>query len=454
MNDSIFVQIASYRDAQLIPTLLDLIGRAARPDALRIVVCRQHALNETVGEFFARGFSQWRVDASGRFKVHTLAFGGASVELIDVPCEESEGACWARNLIQQRYRNERYTLQLDSHHVFVRRWDERLIAMLESLRPFSAKPVLTAYLPGYTPDERDAVDIDAKTAPSAMHFGCFSLHGAVLFQPEHIPGWQRLECPVPARFYSGHFAFADGHFSTAVQHDPTFFFHGEEISIAVRAFTHGYDLYHPHRVIGWHEYTRQARPKIWDDHTSAARSSGIVPHAWWERDVRSHARNRALLGVDGASRDGIDFGAYDLGAERTLAQYEAYAGISFAHRGVQPALVDRAPPVPGAPAWTSEAEWKATLKRANDVHVYVHENEVMELLPALGTCHVTIQDEDRVALHTLTIDAESFKDSKLENSFYRGCSFISELERRPRHYSVEFFDHAGQSLRRIDKPID
>lgn len=63
--------------------------------------------------------------------------------------------------------------------------------------------------------------------------------------------------PVPARFYSGHFTFADGIFAEEVQHDPTFYFHGEEITIAVRAYTHGYDSFHPHKILAWHEYTRK-----------------------------------------------------------------------------------------------------------------------------------------------------------------------------------------------------
>ncbi|MET5020781.1 GlcNAc-transferase family protein, partial [Burkholderia pseudomallei] len=70
---------------------------------------------------------------------------------IDVPYQQSRGACWARNLIQQRSGNERYTLQLDSHHRFSDGWDQQMVEMLESLRTFSAKPLITAYLPGFTP---------------------------------------------------------------------------------------------------------------------------------------------------------------------------------------------------------------------------------------------------------------------------------------------------------------
>ncbi|MGO4778261.1 GlcNAc-transferase family protein, partial [Lysobacter sp. 2RAB21] len=42
LQKSVFVQIPSYRDKQLIPTLLDLIGNSSNPEVLRIAVCWQH----------------------------------------------------------------------------------------------------------------------------------------------------------------------------------------------------------------------------------------------------------------------------------------------------------------------------------------------------------------------------------------------------------------------------
>ena len=81
-----------------------------------------------------------------------------------------------------------------------------------------------------------------------MNFDRFTPEGIIFFLPATIPNHKNLSEPVPARFYSGHFTFADGIFSVEVQHDPTFYFHGEEITLAVRAFTHGYDLFHPHKI--------------------------------------------------------------------------------------------------------------------------------------------------------------------------------------------------------------
>ena len=161
-----------------------------------------------------------------------------------------------------------------------------------------------------------------------MNFDRFIPEGAVFFLPATIDNYQERTEPIPARFYSAHFCFTLGQFAIEVPHDPEYYFHGEEISIAVRAFTNGYDLFHPHKVVVWHEYTRKGRKKQWDDDP-----------VWVTRNNNCHKRNRKLFEMDDEIKD-TDFGVYDFGTERTLSEYEAYAGISFKKRGVQQYTLD------------------------------------------------------------------------------------------------------------------
>ncbi|WP_059412364.1 GlcNAc-transferase family protein [Cupriavidus basilensis] len=451
MKPTIFVQMASYRDPELIPTLRDLIERADRPDMLRIVVCWQHALHETVSEFFARGFAKWRLDASGQHTVHTLAYGDASIELIDVPHMASQGACWARNLIQQQYRAERYTLQLDSHHRFVDGWDSQLTDMLESLRAASPKPVLTAYLPSYFPHDDPG---GRRQNQLEMRFSHFSKRGVVVFCPARLSHATPRQ-PVPARFYSGHFTFADGSFSVEVQHDPQYFFLGEEISIAARAYTHGYDLYHPHRLIAWHEYTRKGRTKIWDDHSAQAKADGAIPMYWGERDNMSYQRNRALFGIDGEPRGDAEFGPYGLGSERTLAEYETYAGIDFTHRGVQRATLEAAPPAQGmVPARGTEAEWKASLVRSNELRLCLHRKTMNAASTKVHTCRMTVHDATGSVLHHRVMEAEEFGQAMRGEWFDRNLIFTSGLGQLPASYVVELLDDAGEQLGRIEQAVE
>ena len=306
-NNKIFIQIASYRDPQLVPTIKDCIKNAKKPENLVFSIAWQRSKEDewdNLDEF----------SNDKRFKI------------IDINYEDSKGACWARNQLQQQYNGEEYTIQLDSHHRFAENWDEDCIKMIKQLQKKGhKKPLLTGYVSSFDPDNDPAGRIQA---PWKMNFDRFIPEGAVFFLPATIDDYQQRTEPVPARFYSAHFCFTLGSFVKEVPHDPEYYFHGEEISIAVRAYTWGYDLFHPHKTVVWHEYTRKGRKKQWDDDKQ-----------WVTKNVSCHKRNRKLFEMDGEVKD-IDFGVYDFGKERTLEDYERYAGISFKKRAVQKYTVD------------------------------------------------------------------------------------------------------------------
>jgi len=262
-------------------------------------------------------------------------------KIIDIPYTESKGACWARNLIQQQYNGEEYTLQIDSHMRFAGGWDTELIDMIKQLQKDGyKKPLLTSYVSSFNPDNDPQ---DRVYDPWRMVFDRFIPEGAIFFLPETIPNYKQLTKPVPSRFYSAHFCFTLGQFSEEVQHDPEYYFHGEEISIAVRAYTHGYDLFHPHKTLIWHEYTRNGRTKQWDDDKE-----------WGKKNEFCHKKNRSLFGMDG--EEPMEFGKYGFGSERTLRDYEKYSGILFSKRGVQRATIDKEYP-PCSYDYESEEEW-------------------------------------------------------------------------------------------------
>ena len=301
--DTIFIQIASYRDPELLPTLEDLLCNASNPAALKICIAHQHSKEDAWDVL-----SQYAND--DRFII------------IDIPHEESLGACWARNQIQQHYSGEKYTLQIDSHHRFVKGWDTSCVEMIKSLQlKGHKKPLLTGYMPAYIPNE---YPLGKEDKPCGMSFDKFTSEGVVFFLPYYLD--ESITEPVPARFYSAHFAFTLGLFCEEVKHDPSFYFHGEEITIGVRAYTWGYDLFHPHKMVCWHEYTRENRTKHWDDDKE-----------WHLKNDVAHARTRQLLGVDGEVCSPCNkntFKGYDVGEDRSIADYEIYSGIRFKDRSL------------------------------------------------------------------------------------------------------------------------
>lgn len=324
-NDNlIFIQIASYRDPELTKTLKDMIDHAKYPENLRIGIAWQHSSSDTWDNL-----DQYKNDE--RFRI------------IDIDYKDSKGVCWARNAVQQLYDGEKYTMQLDSHHRFVQDWDDILITMLTDLQKEGyAKPLITSYIPSFDPEHDPEKRVQE---PWKMNFDRFIPEGAIFFLPASFDSFNDKNRPVRGRFYSAHFAFTLGQFCKEVPHDPNYYFHGEEISIAVRAYTHGYDIFHPHKVICWHEYTRKGRSKQWDDDP-----------VWPQRNNDSHLRNRKLFEMDGLKND-IDFGPYGFGKKRTLKDYEKYSGISFSKRAIQKYTLEHREP-PNSQEYATEEEWE------------------------------------------------------------------------------------------------
>lgn len=300
---TIFVSIASYRDPELLKTIKDCLEKAKYPETLRFGIAWQHSLDDT-----------W--DTLDEYK------DNPNFKIDDIPYKESQGVCWARNRIQDLYDGETYYLQLDSHHRFTQNWDDTLIKMFKLLKKKgSKKPLLTAYLPSYDPATEHKLE-DVWT----LEFDRFLPQGPIFIKPHNHPEWRTLEEPFMARFLSGHFIFTLGKWAEEVKYDPQFYFHGEESSLAARSYTHGYDLYHPHKPVIWHEYTRAGKVKQWDDDST-----------WPQRDALSYSRYRKLFDMDKVPCSPCarkQLKGYDFGTERTREDYEKYAGLRFRTRQV------------------------------------------------------------------------------------------------------------------------
>jgi glycosyltransferase involved in cell wall biosynthesis len=322
---SIFVQIASYRDPLLASTIRDLIEKARDAGNLRIVVCNQFHPDD----LFNGELEPYRKDER--------------VRIIDVPYMESKGVCWARNLIQKYYADEEYTLHIDSHMRFIPDWDSIMIGMLQELQQQgSPKPILTTY-----PAHFDPEDLDLSEAP-ANRIILTGFHNEEVFPmcwPAEIPDWKALDGPIPARFYAGGFSFTLGSLCREVPHDPGLYFWGEEINIAVRAYTHGYDLFHPHINVVYHNYNRLKSVKHWTDHGSFD-ANQIVPFR----------RLRKLFDPAANNMQSAHLGVYGLGRQRTLRDYEKYTGLLLSEQKAQEYTLKNLTP-PNPDVYITEEEW-------------------------------------------------------------------------------------------------
>jgi hypothetical protein len=277
----IFVQIPAYRDPELGPTLHDLFNKARHPKSLRVAVLWQRGPGD---------------------ELDCRRLKGKNLEIIEIPHGDSKGCNWARSELQRFWGGEPYTLILDSHHRFTQHWDQKLLDAYDSLKGLGIeKPVVTAYLPPYNPltEPRGRRNRPLKIYPFDRSDGLLL---RLIGRP--ILGAGQLTAPVPGEFVSLHCLFTAGEFNREVPFDPNCYFFGDEVSTSLRAFTHGYDIFHPHRVIGWHCYDRAYRPAHWDDHPN------------WERlEAASLQRLRTLL-------SGRTMSVYGRGDRRSLDDFE------------------------------------------------------------------------------------------------------------------------------------
>jgi hypothetical protein len=284
MGDEIFVQIAAYRDPQLVATLDSLFAQAHCPDRLRVCVCWQHSRSERLPP-------RWR--------------SARQVEIIDVDHRTSRGANWARRQVQRRWRGEAYSLIIDSHLRFARHWDRTLVRLFNALKMKTPRPLLTCYPPDFHPA---TFPTGASRTPLKTYKERYINGLLVHFAGFPLPFWRWLTEPIAAEFLALGLLFTEGRFNVDVRIDPSIYFFGDEITTGLRAYCHGYDFFHPHRVVAWHAYDRTTRRCHWQDHDD-----------WSRRDERSLRHVRRVL-------HGGENHRFPLGTVRSISDYESFIG--------------------------------------------------------------------------------------------------------------------------------
>lgn len=350
---SIFISIASYRDPETIPTIIDAYNKASNKKDIRFGVALQEDAN---------------------FSNKNILPKSINIDFIEYDWRESQGTCWARNCIQKLlFNNEDFYLQLDSHHRFCENWDKTLMNLFAELSlKQDSKPIIGGYCPGYSPSSSFLEDKPMRISS----FPEFSSLGDLMFSPKVIKDFKKLRedniTNIPARFLSGHFIFTIGDFVKECPYDPNMYFRGEELTLSARAFTNNYDFFHPLQSIIWHEYLRLNQTKHWDDHT---KENGFVITSS-NRDIVAKQRARQLLGME---KNMTQFGKYGLGNSRSLHDYELFAGLNFSQKLVHKYAYDINDDAP-YPHTMTEENWKTGMMNKYIVEFDMPSNYINSIL--------------------------------------------------------------------------
>jgi hypothetical protein len=310
-KELIFVSIACYRDCECQHTVESLFAASKYPDRLRIGICFQYDSTADQNCF----------STIPMIRPH-------QVKVMHVPSSEAKGPCWARYLAEQMYNNEKYTLQLDSHMRMRPNWDVYLIHALNLCK--TKKSILTSYPLGYElPNKIIKNDIDV-TILCADHF---DNDGMLRIIGKRLKGGSSsttttIQIPCNSLFWASGFSFSRGSLLMEVPYDPNLshLFFGEEISMASRMYTHGWNFYTPMDAVVYHLWDRSYRPTVRE----------IFSKEVQELRVKSQQKVHCLLGMlnDNEEKVKLKRIPYGLGTVRTLEEFETYCGVSFKTREI------------------------------------------------------------------------------------------------------------------------
>ncbi len=307
MNEELFIQIASYRDPQLSPTLWDLVQKAKKPGRLRIGICLQlNAEDEQI------------------CGIRSLPAGselqGAQLRVDAQAARNSGGVCWARAKTQALWQNEPFTLQIDSHMRFTPAWDEEIQKSWKRCQ--DSKAILSTYPNRF--DLPDRYDKEHLPRMAALHFddqGILRLQG--INEPYSPNGSEKAPCP--NAFVAAGMLYGPSEMIQAAPYDPNLYFYGEEISLALRLWSHGFNLYNPDKPLIFHLYKQAglSHTTHWADHED-----------WQQLNQRSIQRVQALMKGNNLEEP------FGLGEKRTLEAWQAWSGIDLERQQISPEAAD------------------------------------------------------------------------------------------------------------------
>jgi GT2 family glycosyltransferase len=258
---TLFVSIANYKDPEVIFTVRNLLEKASGVFHIRICV-----------------FSQIDLEDKSFDELDTIP----EVVHIRYDYREAKGVCWARKMCQSYYAGENYYLQIDSHIMFVDNWDLLLFQDFEKAKDYGRKVILTAYPPAYEFDiEGGRFILEQKPTRFDMNNVNIIPSAAAKFAEKDY------DYPEHEYFIAGGFLFTVGDFVAEVPYDEEIFFLGEEITLAIRAYTAGYFMFAPTKFICAHLYQvaqpkDQKRNNFWDKQEERTRKIN-----WMQRDRTS-----------------------------------------------------------------------------------------------------------------------------------------------------------------------
>lgn len=293
-NEKIIVEIAAYRDPELLNTVKSALMQADNPDRITFAICYQSD--------DLTNYNELKKIKNCKIKYLKEA--------------EAKGSCYARYLCQKMIEDEKYLFQIDSHMRFVKHWDSKLIEELLSLN--DSKACISFYPPNCT-EEMMSLPLNDKTfdlpgSGAVMYTNGFRENGSLFLACQsYLIDKNEDKRLIKDPFISAGNFFAFAQIHKEVLHDPEMYFYGDELPMAIRYYTNGWNNYCGGKSYVYHNYHRKGQSFPKGDNNMA----------------NEQTRFKRLLNID---NENYDMGEFGLGTERTVEDFEKFAGIDFKKR--------------------------------------------------------------------------------------------------------------------------
>jgi hypothetical protein len=291
---SIFVQIASYHDFELGKTILHAIKQSSKKHEIHFGVFNCYYENNDI--YIPK------VD---------------NLKIIEKKAPDGIGVGRSRNIANSLYDGQDYYLQCDSHTRFKENWDDFLISEIKRYQEAGIKkPLLTTYPGTYRYDDNLEEIIDWGNNVNVTNLS----DNIEQFKNTLIPNQRAIdpEGTVFNKSVSAGSIFTVGEFANTDFNDKIAFW-GEEIFIAAKSWTNGFDLVIPSSQQLFHLYydhnqplQRNGRRHAWKDFVEVFNDMVVESNAEIKRIFEQEVKGKNALGT-----------------ERTLEEFGIYSGLNF-----------------------------------------------------------------------------------------------------------------------------
>ncbi len=305
---TIFVNICSYRDKLLAPTLESLMQNESGRNKIVYGVFEQTSLEDSLLK-----------------KCPHLLNDKSRVRYKRIDPEYSDGVVWARAINAMQIYDEEFQYQIDSHMLFDKDWDHFL--MLDYMQGCKLaghdKVLLTCGTKNFDLENSDNDKFKIKkytlTEDISVELGYYQFDKNMRLHA-HGPWIPARDVVGPSRHICAGNFFAPTKWIKEVGYNTNIYFEGEEQMLVITSFLKGYSIYHMRKAKTYH-YLRSA------NHESKQTVNPVID------------ANRIRMNQNRSEKELSDY-IYSLD-ENQLESFRKYSGVDYINRKLEERAISR-----------------------------------------------------------------------------------------------------------------